>query len=244
MWDFFWRKKQRKPKNRQLKWTVIAPATRGQEETTALRENADDLGAAVALHQVIAASRPQNNRVMSSHMTSRLSVHTQVSNVSADSEEYIRNPYAESGRRPRRQDSSSASSPLAVKPATRAEASVDDDFVSVDKSKGKEVDQPKVIRRNMLADPLGTVLHMTVAAALAAGPPGRQYITSGPPPPDQRGRVQSSSDAQPLSMPQPPRRCTLTQRHRSVSDPAVLRDRHGVSPSSSKRSARSLGALS
>lgn len=227
MWNFFWRKKQRK---QEFQWTIIAPETRGQEETIALRENANDLGAAVSLRQVIENSRPRNNRVLSSHITPRLSVNTRVSDVSADSEEYIRNPYADSGRRQR----GSASSPLAVIPP--AEASVDD-FVHVDKSKGKGVEQPKTIGRNLLTDPVGTVLHMTAAAVLAAGPPGRQYITSGPPPPEQRGRVQSTSQAQPLSGPQPTRRRTLTRRHRSASSPAVLRDRHGICPP--KRSTRS-----
>ncbi|POS78079.1 hypothetical protein DHEL01_v203532 [Diaporthe helianthi] len=212
MWNFLWQKKQRKQEEREFRFTVIAPETRGQEETMALRENADDLGAAVALRQIIESSRPQKLRVISSQMTSRLSVNTHVSNVSADSEEYIRDPYA-------------------------AADSVDD-FVIADKAKGNEVEQPKIICGNILKDPVGTILHVTAAAALAAGPPGRQYITSGPPPPDQRGRAQITSQSQSSPTPLPPRRRTLTQRHRSVSSPAMVRDRHGVSPSS--RSARSL----
>lgn len=216
MWNLFWPKRQ---KTQEFQWTIIAPETRGQEETMALRENADDLGAAVALREVIEASRPRNNRVLSSHVTSRLSAKTNLSNVSADSEEYIRNPYVETGRRPRRQQSGSSSTPLPAVPPTRVEASV------AVKSKGKGVESPKIIRRNLLAVPV------------AAGSPDRQYITSGPQPPAQRGRVQSSSQAQPPSTPQPPRRRTLTQRHRSASSPAVLRDRHGISPP--KRSARS-----
>lgn len=239
MWNFLWRGKQRKQwqqDEREFKWTVIAPETRGQEETMALRDNADDLGAAVALRQVIEASRPRSRRELSSHTTPNLRATTHVSAISADSEDYVRNPYTDTGRRQPRQDGGATSSPLAVVSPTRAADSVDD-YANDDRSNSQKVEQPQSIRRNLLTDPVETLLHLTAAAALASGPPGRQYITSGPPPPDQRGRAQTNSQAQPLATPRPPRRA-LTQRHRAASSPAVLRDRHGVS--GSRRSTRSL----
>lgn len=229
MWNFFWRKRQRRQQQqeRDFQWTVIAPETRGQEETRALRDNADDLGAAVALRQVIEASRPRNNRVLSSHTTPHLSLTTQVSAVSADSEEFIRNPYIETGRRQPRQDDGSTPNPPAVVSPTQGADSVDE-YVSEDKSDNERFEQPQSIRRNLLTDPVGTFLHLTAAATLAAGPPGRQYITSGPPPPDQRGRAQSVSQVRPPAVPRP---LVLTQRHRAVSSPATLKERHSVNVS-------------
>jgi hypothetical protein len=152
MWNFFWRRKDRKQRqqaDREFRWTVIAPETRGQEETMALRENADDLGAAVALRQVIEASgrRPQNNRVLSSQTVPNLIVVTHVSAVSADSEEYIRNPYADSGRRQPKQKGGSTSSPLAVVSPTR----VADDHAS----DGEQVKQPRASAEMYLQTLLG-----------------------------------------------------------------------------------------
>lgn len=227
MWNFFWRRRQRRQPQQEFQWTVIAPETRGQDETRALRDNADDLGAAAALRQVIEASRPQNNRVLSSHTTPNLSLTTHVSAVSEDSEDFVRNPYTDTGRRQPRQEGSSTSSPLSVISPTQAAESVDD-YVSVERSNGERVEQPQSIRRNLLTDPVGTFLHLTAAATLAAGPPERQYITSGLPPPDQRGRAQSASQGQPPAQPRP---LVLTQRHRAVSSPAILKERHSVNVS-------------
>lgn len=227
MWNFFWRRRQRRQPQQEFQWTVIAPETRGQEETRILRDNADDLGAAVALRQVIEASRPRNNRVLSSHTTPNLSLNTHVSDVSADSEDFVRNPYTDTGRRKPRQEGGSTSSPLSVISPTQAAESVDD-YVSEERSNSERVEQPQSIRRNLLTDTVGTFLHLTAAATLAAGPPGRQYITSGPPPPDQRGRAQSASQGRPPAIPRP---LVLTQRHRAVSSPAILEERHSVNVS-------------
>lgn len=220
MWNFLFRRRQQQ-QGQGLRFTVIAPPTRGQDETMALRDNIDDLGATAALHQVIDASRPQSDRTMSSQTTS-LHVTTHVSAVSEDSEDFIRNPYADSGRRPRRQEGASPSSPLAVTSPAQATSSIEDDYVDVERPDGAEAgEQQPGSFRNFITDPLGTLLHTTAAATLASGAPGRQYITSGPPPPDQRGRrPQSSSDVRPLTTPRLPRHQILTQRPRAASDPA------------------------
>lgn len=220
MWNFLFRRRQHQ-QGQGLRFTVIAPPTRGQDETMALRDNIDDLGATAALHQVIDASRPQSDRTMSSQTTS-LHVTTHVSAVSEDSEDFIRNPYADSGRRPRRQEVASPSSPLAVTAPAQATSSIEDDYVDVERPDGAEAgEQQPGSFRNFITDPLGTLLHTTAAATLASGPQGRQYITSGPPPPEQRGRrPQSSSEVRPLTTPRLPRHQILTQRPRAASDPA------------------------
>lgn len=251
MWNFFSRFRQRRAQRQQaqgFRFTVIAPQTRGQDETIALRENINDLGATAALQRIIEANRPQSDRLMTSQTTS-LHVKTNVSAVSADSEDYIRNPYADTGRRQPRQTGGSTSSPLAVAPPAppaplaqpaQAADSMEDDYVEVDTPEGEELVEPQSIRSNLITDPVGTLLHVAAAATLAAGPPGRQYITSGPPPPDQRGRARahSSSQVSPLLTPSAPLSPALTQRPRACSNP-VLSGRRRRS-SSSMRSVCSL----
>ncbi|KAG6363536.1 hypothetical protein INS49_008637 [Diaporthe citri] len=179
MWNFFSRMRQRRAQRQAaqgFRFTVIAPQTRGQDETMVLRDNIDDLGATAALQQVIEASRPRNGREMSSQTTS-LHVRTHVSAVSADSEDYIRNPYSDTGRRPPRQERGPPSSPLAVAPPAQPASSTEDDYVEVDKPNVEEREESQSISRNLIVDPVGTLLHTAAAATLAAGPPGRQYIT-------------------------------------------------------------------
>ena len=217
MWNFFWHRRQR------FRFTVIAPQTRGQEETLLLRDNIEDLGAAAALHQVIEASRPRRDRMLSSQTVS-LHVRTNVSAVSADSEDFVRNPYADAGRRPPRQEGGSSSSPLAVAHPAETENSIEDDYFDVDRPDGCEAgEEPQGIRMNLLMDPVGTLLHLGAAATLTAGPPGRQYITSGPPAPDQRGRRdrRSNSQVRPLPTPNVPLPPVLTQRPRAASNPVL-----------------------
>jgi hypothetical protein len=263
MWNFLWRgggKQQRNQRQQQdeleFNWTIIAPQPRGQEATMALRENADDLGATVALQQAIDASRTLNRRELSSHTTASLRVPTNVSSVSEDSEDYVTNPYTDTGRRwTRRQQQQpqqrgpSASTPLALVSSTQDPDPLGD-FVDVKKPDSEEK-KPQNTGSNLLMDPVGTLLHLTAAATLAYGPPRpRQYITSGPPPPDQRGgRAQADSQAQTGSQaqlpslatpaqPRPPRRA-LTPRRRAASSPAVpMQQRHSVC--GSVRSTRSL----
>lgn len=248
MWNFFSRFRQSRAQRQQaqgFRFTVIAPQTRGQDETIALRENINDLGATAALQRIIEANRPQSDRLMTSQTTS-LHVKTNVSAVSADSEDYIRNPYADTGRRQPREAGASTSSPLAVappaQPAQPAQPadSTEDDYVEVDTPEGEELVEPQSIRSNLITDPVGTLLHVAAAATLAAGPPGRQYITSGPPPPDQRGRARahSSSQVSPLLTPSAPLPPALTQRPRASSSPVLSRRRRRSS--SSMRSVRSL----
>lgn len=222
MWNFFFRRRQR-PQAQGLRFTVIAPETRGQDETMALRENINDLGAAAALQQAIEASRPRSNRTMTSQ-TMSLHVRTHVSAVSDDSEDFIRNPYSDTGRRQQRQAVASPTSPLAVASPAHIADSIDEDYVEVDSPSGEEEQQPQGIRRNLIMDPVGTLLHITAAAALTAGPPGREYITSGPPPPEQRGRRSQSCSSVHLPPPSRPLSPVLTQRPRAISNP-VYSDR-------------------
>lgn len=191
-----------------------------------LRDNIDDLGAAAALQQVIDASRPRTDRVLSSE-TVGMQLRTHVSDVSTDSEDFVRNPYADNGRRPPRQEFSLPSSPLAVAhPAVAPETaeSIEDDYVEVETPGTDEVEEePQRAGRNLLTDPVGTLLHLGAAAALTAGSPGRQFITSGPPPPDQRGRRarRSSSQGRLLPTQSVPLSPVLARRPRAASDPAI-----------------------
>lgn len=236
MWNWLFRRRQQQ-QGQGFRFTVVAPQTRGQDETMALRDNVDDLGATAALQQVIDASRPRGERTMSSQTTS-LHVTTRVSAVSEDSEEFIRNEYTDSGRRPRRQEVASPSSPLAVTSPVQATGAIEDDYVDVERPDGGEADEQPGSFRNFIMDPVGTLLHTTAAATLASGTPGRQYITSGPPPPYQRGRrPQSSSEVRPLLTPRLPRHQILTQRARASSEPA-----YGSRPRMSSRT-RSLNTL-
>lgn len=247
MWDFFSRITQsRTQQQRQaqgFRFTVIAPQARGEAETMALRENAEDLGATAALVEVIEASTPPRARLVE-RQTVSLHVRTHVSDVSADSEEYIRNPYEDTGSRrrsPRHQVANSPSSPLAVNSAVQASNlpssplaavtfaaqdsdSADEDYVEVDIPEeipeGAEIVEPQSLASNLLEDPAGTILQVAAAAVLASGPPGRQYVTSGPPPPDQRGgRARSSTEVRLLPTPSVPLPPVLTRRPRAHSSP-------------------------
>lgn len=246
MWDFFSRITQRSTQRQQqaqgFRFTVIAPKTRGEAETMALRENAEDLGAAAALVQVIEASTPPRARLVE-RQTVSLHVRTHVSDVSADSEEYIRNPYEDTGRRrrsPRQQVANSPSSPLAVNSAVQASnspssplaavsfaqdsESSEEDYVEVEIPEeipeGAEIVEPQSLASNLLEDPVGTFLHVAAAAVLVSGPPGRQYVSSGPPPPDQRGgRARSSTVVRLLPTPSVPLPPVLTRRPRAHSSP-------------------------
>lgn len=236
MWNFLFRRRQRQ-QGQGFRFTVVAPQTRGQDETMALRDNIDDLGATAALQQVIDASRPQSDRTLSSQTTS-LYVRTRVSVVSEDSEEFIRNEYTDSGRRPRRHEVALPSSPLAVTSPAQATSAIEDDYVEVERPDGGEAGEQPRSFRDLVMDPIGTLLHTTAAATLASGAPGRRFITSGPPPPEQRGRrAQSSSEVRPLLNPRLPRHQILTQRPRAASDPA-----YGSRPRMSSRT-RSLRTL-
>lgn len=241
MWNWLFRRRERK-QDRGLRFTVIAPETRGQEETMVLSENTDDLGATVALQQVIEASRPRGDRTMSSQTTSH-HIKTHVSAVSEDSEDYIRNIYTDTGRRPRRREGVSPSSPLAAAPPAQATSSIEDDYAEVDRPDGSEAgEEPQSFRRNLIKDPVGTILHATAAAVLASGPPGREYITSGPPPRDQRGRrARNRSQVSLLPSPSEPPSPALTQRRRAFSSPAYIAysERPRISACST-RSARTL----
>lgn len=217
MWNFFFGRSKRQ-QARDLRFTVIAPEPRGQEETMALRENIDDLGAAAALQEVIEASRPRTERTMTSQ-TMSIHIKTHVSAVSDDSEDYIRNIYTDTGRRPRRTEGLSPSSPLAAAPPAQATGSIENDYVDVAIPNGKESGEaPQSFRRNLIVDPVGTLLHATAAAALVSGPPGRQYITPGPPPPNQRGcRARRSSEVRILPIPSEPVSPAHTPRRRAFS---------------------------
>lgn len=221
MWNFFSRIGRRRAQPQRFRFTVIAPETRGQGETMVLRDNINDLGATAALQQVIEASRPRNSRELSSQTTS-LHVKTHVSAVSADSEDFIRNPYLDTGRRPPRQEGGPPSSPLAVAPPAQTASSSEDDYIEVDRPEVEELEEPQIKSSNLIADPLGTLLHVAAAGTLAAGSPGRQYITSGPPPLDQRGifRAPSGSQVSLLLTPSPPLSPAPTQRSRAASSPA------------------------
>lgn len=217
MWNFFFGRRERR-QARDLRFTVIAPEPRGQEETMALRENIDDLGAAAALQEVIEASRPRGDRTMTSQTTS-IHIKTHVSAVSDDSEEYVRNIYTDTGRRPRRKEGVSPSCPLAAAPPAQATSSIVNDYVDVAIPNGKQSGEaPQSFRKNLIVDPVGTLLHATAAAALASGPPGRQYITPGPPPPDQRGRrARRSSEVRLLPITSGPLSPAHTPRRRAFS---------------------------
>lgn len=222
MWNFFSRMGQRRAQRQaaqRFRFTVIAPETRGQDETLALRDNIDDLGAAAALLQVIEASRPRGRGEWTTQTTS-LHVRTNVSAVSSDSEDFIRNEYADTGRRPPRREGGLPSSPLAVAPAAQPADSKEDDYVEVDKLAVEVREEPQSTLRNLITDPVGTLLQVGAAATLASGPPGRQYITSGPPPPDQRGRVPAQSGSKVSPLLTPPLSPALTQRSRAASSPA------------------------
>lgn len=240
MWNFFSRLRQRRTQRQAaqgFRFTVIAPETRGQNETIALRDNIDDLGAAAALQQVIEASRPRvrDNWTVTSQ-TASLHVKTNVSAVSSDSEDYIRNEYTDTGRRPPRQQGGPASSPLAVAPAAQSAESKEDDYIEVDKADIEVREKPQSTVRNLVTDPVGTLLHVGAAATLVSGTPGRQYIRSGPPPPDQRGRVPTQSGSKVSLLLTPPLSPALTERSRAASSPAYSCRRR--MSDSSMRSAR------
>ncbi|KAK2610726.1 hypothetical protein N8I77_004132 [Diaporthe amygdali] len=208
-----------------------APPARGTEETLLAASSGDNLGAVAALRQVIQANSPHRL----SSQTVEWAVVTLASGVSADSEDYIRNPYTDLGRRPpkKKNESVKSESPVAVSPPQSVNSVGDEDLEVISRDEGDQGEET----HNLLRDPFGTLLHVTAAATLASGPRGRLYITSGPPPADQMEHApQASSQLRPLLTPSTPAPPALT-RPRAASSP-VRGDRSQSSGSMAVRSVR------
>lgn len=227
LWTFLTgRRRQQQPQPRASPYNLsrLAPPPRAKDEVSSLMENQSDLGATIALRQIIAASGSQPIRSLSSH-TTQFGVRTMVSGISSDSEDYILNEFSDSGRRAPR--SGPIETPVVVSPPSSENSLGGEDIVDV----RIEGDGAQSVGSKFLRDPVGTLLHLTLAATIVSGPPGGQYITSGPPPPEQRGRAPHIR-----SEPLPP---ALITRPRAVSSP-IRGDRSQTKESGAIRSARTL----
>ncbi|KAJ0121173.1 hypothetical protein J7T55_008335 [Diaporthe amygdali] len=121
------------------------------EETLLAASSSDNSGAVAALRQVIQANSPHRL----SSQTVEWVLGTRASGVSADSEDYIRNPYTDLGSRPpkRKNESVKSESPVAVSPPQSVNSVGDEDLEVISPDEGDQA-PPALTRPRAASSPV------------------------------------------------------------------------------------------